>query len=161
MKRDFTATTYIFEGDSILLIFHRKLQKWLPPGGHLNPNELPHEGAIREAKEETGIDVEIILDENTWVERWNASSFPRPYFCLLQEIPAFGDEPAHQHVDFSFIAKPIGGETCHQAEEVDAARWFTLAEIEELESDKDIFEETKRNMRTFFATFAEAPCSKS
>ena len=57
MKRQFTATVYILEKDKVLLIHHRKLQKWLPPGGHMDPNETPAEAACREAFEETGLKI--------------------------------------------------------------------------------------------------------
>lgn len=144
MLRQFTATVYIVENERVLLIFHKKLQKWLPAGGHLDPNELPHEAAKREALEETGIEVELNLQENIWIERWNASSIPRPYMCLLEEIPAHGDQAAHQHVDFVYIGKPIGGSEVENHEETDGLKWFSADEIEALESDVVIFEETKR-----------------
>src|SRR5262249_11388560 len=100
MIRQFTAAVYIFEYPRVLLIHHRKFNKWLPPGGHLEPNELPSEGVCREALEETGLEIELISQDNVKIERWNAVSLPRPYLCLLEEIPAYGEEPAHQHVDF-------------------------------------------------------------
>ena len=147
MLRQFTATVYIVENDRVLLIFHRKMQKWLPPGGHLEPNELPHEAAKREALEETGIQVELNLQENIWVERWNATSIPRPYMCLLEEIPPFGDQPAHQHIDFIYVGKPVGGTEIENRKETDGLKWFTAEEIEALESDIDIFEETRSSIK--------------
>ena len=60
MERQFTATLYIFFEGKTLLHCHPKLGKWVPPGGHLEPNETPPEAAIREAKEETGLDVAIL-----------------------------------------------------------------------------------------------------
>jgi ADP-ribose pyrophosphatase YjhB (NUDIX family) len=53
MKKQYTATVFILQDDKVLLIYHKKLKKWLPPGGHLEEGELPSAGAIREAKEET------------------------------------------------------------------------------------------------------------
>ncbi len=47
------------------LIFHRKLKKWLPPGGHIDPNEMPSETAIREAFEETGLEIELIFKKTS------------------------------------------------------------------------------------------------
>lgn len=155
MERHFTAAVYIIDKQSVLLIFHRKLKKWLPPGGHLEPNETPPEAARREAREETGLEVSLLLQENVWVERWNASSFARPYLCLLEEIPAFGDKPAHQHIDFVYVATPAGGqENCHTGE-VDAMRWFTLEEIEAMVSDKDIFAETQQVIRQILSSPVE------
>lgn len=150
MERQFTATAYIISDDRTLLIYHRKLQKWLPPGGHMDPNELPTETAKREVFEETGLEIEFINDEHVWVEEWNANSFPRPYLCLLEEIPAFGIHPAHQHIDFIYLAKPSGGEEKLNKNENDDLRWFTLQEIEALASDVEIFSETKSTLRSIF-----------
>lgn len=147
MERQFTATAYIIENERVLLIYHRKLEKWLPPGGHIDPNELPTEAACREAFEETGIKIALIRQENLWVESWNANSVERPYFCLLEEIPAFGDQPAHQHIDMVYLARPIGGELKENSIETIGIRWFGIEEIEALESDVEIFEETKQVIR--------------
>lgn len=147
MERQFTATAYIIENQKALLIFHKKLKKWLPPGGHLDPHELPSDGAKREAFEETGLEIELIPEENIWIERWNASSFPRPYMCLLEEIPEHKGVPAHQHIDFIYIAKPTGGELKANLEEIHNIGWFTLPEIENLITDEEIFYETKQTLR--------------
>lgn len=147
MLRQFTATVYIIDNQRVLLIYHRKLHKWLPPGGHLEPNELPSEGAKREALEETGLEIALIPQENVWIERWNANSFERPYLCLLEEIPARGDQPAHQHIDMIYVGKPIGGTETLNMRETGGLRWFSLEEIEALSSDVEIFEETRQTLR--------------
>lgn len=148
MERQFCATVYIVEDDRVLLIFHKKLKKWLPPGGHLNPHETPAEGAQREVLEETGLKIEFIKQENVWVERWNANSFERPYLCLVEEIPAYKDVPAHQHIDFLYLARPVGGKEQQNTTETDGLRWFTLEEVEALIPDEEIFVETQQVIRT-------------
>lgn len=143
MIRQITATVYILEDKRVLLIYHKKLQKWLPPGGHLESNELPSEGAIREAREETGLDIELIPQENIWIlPRWNGRSFERPYMCLLEHIPEHNGHPAHEHIDFIYLGRPIGGSLKHNGDETDGLCWFTLSEIEKLERDIEIFDET-------------------
>lgn len=141
MERHFTATAYIIHEDKVLLIPHAKLKKWLPPGGHMEANETPPESACLEVFEETGLQIEMIPQENLWVEFWNATSFERPYLCLLENIPAYGPKPAHQHIDFIYLARPIGGELSAEA------RWFSLAEVEALQDDEEIFKETKKTIR--------------
>ena len=147
MERQFTATVYIIEQERVLLILHRKLNKWLPPGGHLDPNETPAEGARREAREETGIEIEFIRQENIWIERWNASSFERPYLCLIEKIPPYKDVAAHQHIDFIYLARPVGGVEKQNSDEIDGMRWFTLEEVEALKADEEIFVETQECIR--------------
>src|ERR1700728_4814961 len=56
-KKHFTASAVVMEQSHILLVHHRRIGAWLPPGGHIEENELPHQAAIRETKEETGIDI--------------------------------------------------------------------------------------------------------
>ncbi len=112
----------------------------------MDPNEIPPETAKREALEETGIEVELIRQENIWVEEDNAVSFERPYLCLIEEIPPHGCEEAHQHIDFIYLGKPIGGVENHNEDEVEKMHWFSLNEIEELE---DLFLETKNTIKTF------------
>lgn len=150
MQRQFTATAYIILNQKTLLIYHRKLQKWLPPGGHMDTNEIPSEAAKREVLEETGLEVEIFSDEHIWIDRWNATTLPRPYLCLLEEIPAHGMQEAHQHIDFIYLAKPIGGREKVNEIEIGAMRWWTLQEIESLADDIEIFSETKEVIRSIF-----------
>lgn len=63
-RRQYTASAYTidFANHSVLLTYNSKLKKWLQPGGHILDRELemPHDCAIRETKEETGIDIEIV-----------------------------------------------------------------------------------------------------
>lgn len=143
MERHFTVTTYVIQNKCALLIFHPKLQKWLPPGGHIEPNEIPHEAALREVLEETGLHVELIEQENLWINCWNASSIPRPYFCLLENIPPHNSHPAHQHIDLIYLAKPTGKGTLHQSHN---ARWFTLDEVLAFPLDENIFGETQQTL---------------
>ena len=134
------STCYIVEDGQFLLLFHPKHQKWLPPGGHLEENETPPEAARREVREETGLEIEFCRQENLWVNEWNSKSIERPFSCLLEPIPARKDEPAHEHIDFIFVARPVGGEL------IDGS-WLSLAEIEALETHKEIFFDTQETIR--------------
>jgi 8-oxo-dGTP pyrophosphatase MutT (NUDIX family) len=146
MKRDFTATCYVIHEDKVLLIYHKKLKKWLPPGGHMDPNETPAEAACREVLEETGIEIQLVSQENITISRWNAKSIMRPYMCLLEEIPAHGETPAHQHIDFIYLGVPVGGLKSANLTEVEAAHWFTKDEVLALKADSDIFLETQETI---------------
>jgi 8-oxo-dGTP pyrophosphatase MutT (NUDIX family) len=147
MERHFTVTTYVVDEGKVLLLFHPKHRKWLPPGGHLEEGETPPEGAKREVMEETGLEVEMIAQENVWINCWNAASFERPYMCLLESIPPYANVGAHQHMDLIYLAKPKGG-TLIEDEQL---RWFTLDEVLGLVTDEEIFGETQQTIKQLLA----------
>jgi 8-oxo-dGTP pyrophosphatase MutT (NUDIX family) len=152
MKKDFTATCYIINNKKVLLIKHKKLKKWLPPGGHIDPNETPPDAARREALEETGLIVEIIPQENLHISEYNARTIERPYLCLLEEIPAYGSTPAHQHIDFIYLARPIGGKESLSEHELDDMKWFTEKEVLAMDSE-EIFKETQQTITHILAKY--------
>ncbi|WP_164093824.1 NUDIX domain-containing protein, partial [Stenotrophomonas maltophilia] len=54
--RHTTATIYIVNDGATALHWHRRLGIRIPPGGHVERDELPHEAGLREVREETGLD---------------------------------------------------------------------------------------------------------
>ena len=60
VTRDFTVAVFVVDRGRILLHEHRKLGRWLPPGGHIEPNELPDVAAQREVDEEAGIAIRLV-----------------------------------------------------------------------------------------------------
>ena len=59
-KIDFTAEVFIVHGNRVLLRRHRKFDSiWLSVGGHIEPDEDPVTAAVREVKEEVGLDVTL------------------------------------------------------------------------------------------------------
>lgn len=154
MIRQLTASVLILDQEKVLLVFHKKYQKWIQPGGHVDPNEVPSDAACREAYEETGLHVQLLSEENVWVSYPNAHSIHRPYACLLENIPAFKNEAAHQHIDMFYLAKPISGQEILNTKESDDLRWFSLKDLEELRSGIDIFPEVK----DFLINLLHSPC---
>jgi 8-oxo-dGTP pyrophosphatase MutT (NUDIX family) len=141
MERHFTATVYILQDENVLLLYHPKHHKWLPPGGHLEANETPPECAHREVFEETGLYIELVKEEHVWVHRPNAASCERPFMCLIENIPPHKGQGAHQHIDFIFLARPTGGKL--RGGDPSQPRWFTLEEVLALQSDVEIFADTQ------------------
>lgn len=145
--RHFTATAFIVDSKKrTLLLWHKRLQRWMPPGGHLGPDETPDEAAKRECKEETGLDVEIIGDDQPDLFHSNASEgrmLKKPIAMLLEEIPASEQrqEPAHQHMDFLFLARPLDESQAIKIAEAESEkmRWFTRADVESLDETTQIF----------------------
>jgi 8-oxo-dGTP pyrophosphatase MutT (NUDIX family) len=117
------------DGRRVLLLRHRKLQKWLQPGGHGDPGESAGEAvALREAREETGIP-DLTLHPGA----------PRPLDVDVHDIPAHGDEPAHQHLDLRYLFVAPGAPRLRRAaDESEDLRWFGWPELAELELDPGV-----------------------
>lgn len=149
--RHFTATAFVINSkNECLLMWHKRLQRWMPPGGHVDANEMPEETAKRECKEETGMDVEIVGDSQPDLFTGNPDEgrmLKKPIAMLLENIPESKErsEPAHQHMDFLFIAKPLDENQALQLEETEgsAMRWFSKSEIEKLDEKTEIFANVK------------------
>lgn len=120
----------------------------MPPGGHVDEDELPEQTAVRECKEETGLDVSIVQDSAVDLFegcQHEGRMLSMPIAMMLENIPAYGDHPAHQHMDFVFLARPNDETQELKMEELEATelRWFTRSEIERLDDKTEIFGNVK------------------
>lgn len=113
----------------VLLLHHRKLQRWLQPGGHGDPGEATGEQvALREAREETGLQG-LVLHPDA----------PRPLDVNVHSIPARGGEPAHLHLDLRYLViAPEGGTVVMAEAEASALRWFGWDELDGLDLDSGL-----------------------
>lgn len=106
MQRHFTATGFVVQGDRTLLHWHRRLQQWMPPGGHIEPDEDPVAAVLREIEEETGLSAEVIAGAPRLAFPY-PGQLPAPYTILLEDSPEPG-EP-HQHIDLIYFCRPLEG----------------------------------------------------
>lgn len=141
MERQSTATVYLVEKERFLLIFHPKFQKWLPPGGHVEPHESPADAAKREVREETGWEISWFFDEHLWISTSDVKSFPRPIACAIENIPEWNETPSHQHIDFIYLATPLAKQQI-PADSLLPSKWFSSEEIKELTDKNQAFPET-------------------
>ena len=129
-KIDFTASAYIvFEG-KVLLHMHKKLNIWLPPGGHIELDEDPNEAAIREAKEETGLDIELVGKGVDYGSSFAARDLIPPKFLNRHFFDA---THTHEHIDCAYFARSKS-DAARPEIEGGEIRWFTKEEIERDES---------------------------
>lgn len=133
-EKHYTATVFVVSQKTprkFLLTHHIKYDKWMPPGGHIEPLENPVEAAIREVKEESGVDIQSFLSDIKVIDD-RASILPRPTFLLEERIDLHGDHPEHYHLDFVYVIEVPMQEVNHQIEESHDIGWFTVEEMKEL-----------------------------
>lgn len=133
-KIDFTASVFIVHTDAVLLRMHEKYGKWIQPGGHVELDEDPNEAVIREAKEETGIDIVLVgtipnvPSEEKGIIGGFKNLLPPQFFNIHKITP----ESTHRHCDFIYFATSSSRELNPREEEKDnAMRWFTRAELDD------------------------------
>jgi 8-oxo-dGTP pyrophosphatase MutT (NUDIX family) len=161
MKNCIVAGAVVFDKkhERVLLVEHKKLNAWLEPGGHVEQGEFPHEAAIREVFEETGLKVRLIGDMRKSITGDAvARQLIRPFVIMLEDVP-FKEEP-HTHFDMIYLADTEGEEPVRDHEESTNIRWFRQEEIQSIKTFGNVkklvsaaFEEIKNLSATGFVQY--------
>ena len=120
--RDWGVAVFAIRDDRVLLHRHARLNRWLPPGGHIEPNETPDSAAIREVFEETGVHIKLIDDPV--IAPYGPGTplmLTRPLGAMLVDI-----RPGHQHIDLVYLAAASNDGD-------NRALWFTSEQLATLD----------------------------
>ncbi|MBI5044431.1 MAG: NUDIX domain-containing protein [Candidatus Levybacteria bacterium] len=126
---DFIADVFIVFNNNVLLRKHDKYKTWMSPGGHIELNEDPNEAAIREAKEEVGLD--IVLDDSLLdrsVEILDGRQLIPPYFLNRHYIIGNNN---HEHISMVYFARATTDvilETSDR-EKSEEIKWFSKEDL--------------------------------
>jgi 8-oxo-dGTP pyrophosphatase MutT (NUDIX family) len=148
--RHFTVAVFVVHAGRVLLHYHRKLGRWLPPGGHIEANELPDDAALREVLEETGIRARLVGGTGLPIAE------PRQ-LVLPAGIQVENIYPGHQHVDLVYFGVP-DAETANSADvdprlaESDRVAWYDLADLDALGVDNEIQAWSRRALDSISTT---------
>lgn len=108
-----------------LLLHHRKLNKWMQPGGHADGDLNLFMVALREAREESGLG--------------NIHPVSREVFDVdIHGIPRFKDVPAHYHYDVRFLFEADDREHPERNDESNEIAWIDLAEISKYTDEESV-----------------------
>ena len=125
-KIDFTVAIFVVRHGQVLLIHHRQLDKWLPLGGHIELDEDPEMAALREAREESGLEVELIGERPPTTEP-GTRALIAPRFLDIHRI-----NDAHEHIGLIYWALPLKGAVTLAEVEHHHIRWCSAADLEDL-----------------------------
>lgn len=127
-KIDYTVEVFIVYKDKVLLRKHDKYGIWLSVGGHIELNEDPNEAALREVKEEVGLDIELdkallpAISQTT-----KEKDLIPPYYLNRNKINEF-----HDHVTFIYFATSSTDTLkIPEHEKTDGIQWFSEKELKE------------------------------
>lgn len=126
-KIDFTVEVFVINKNKVLLRLHDKYKIWLSVGGHIELDEDPNQAAIREVKEEVGLDVKLAddllnksLDHDDFRELIPPKSINRHH---INEV--------HEHVSMIYFATSKD-DNVKPEKNSDVWKWLTKEEVERM-----------------------------
>lgn len=127
LKIDFTVEVFIVYQNKVLLRKHDKYKIWLSVGGHIELDEDPMQAAVREVKEEVGLDVKL----------YSSTGIPRSKHAGYHELipPQFMNRHSitetHEHVSLIYFATAATEVLILSATERSAGcKWFSMEELD-------------------------------
>lgn len=124
---DYTVEVFVVHKNKVLFRFHDKYNLWLSVGGHVELDENPNEAAIREVKEEVGLDVVLFDKLRPFVfESETYKELIPPYFLNIHEV-----NETHRHVTMNYFAKADSDKVVENSHDKSGKwKWMTKEEIE-------------------------------
>lgn len=120
LVREFLSTVFIVNKGKVLMTWNKKVNTWIPLGGHIDPNELPCSCAIREAKEESGLDIELVSP----YDNSKTTNLVQPVCVRLDHI-----KEDHEHINLTYFGIVKEGELLKESDEQTPLKWFSKEEL--------------------------------
>jgi 8-oxo-dGTP diphosphatase len=129
---DFTVEAYIVYNSKVLMIHHKKLNKWLPIGGHIELDEDPEQALLREVKEESGLEIELTGKKSPYKVPGKKYLVPPDY---LDNHPINNH---HRHTGMAYFVKAKSDKVALAGREHHEIRWFSDAELDDPKYNIDV-----------------------
>ncbi len=132
-KIDFTAEVFVVFRNKVLLRKHDKYKIWLSVGGHIELDEDPNQAAVREVKEEVGLDISLAK----YLKKINCDTDDHtelipPSFLNIHRINA-----EHKHTGLIYFATTTTDKVTPESPS-DEWRWATKEELQEMDLKPNI-----------------------
>jgi 8-oxo-dGTP diphosphatase len=153
-QHDHTVSAYIIRVDTpepqALVHMHRKLNRLLAVGGHIELNETPWQAMAHELQEESGYvldELQILQPPHVIKNLDKVSLHPYPLAMNTHNITP---EHFHSDIEYGFIAQSAPTGHVNDGESTDL-RWYTRAQIANLD-ESEIYTNTKQIYEFMFDT---------
>lgn len=137
------------DGTRHLLLHHRKLDRWLQPGGHADGDANVAQVALREAIEESGIQ-HLRLVQETPLDV-DVHLIPARY---AKDGPLI--EEAHEHHDIRFLVQAEGDDPIIVSDESHDVQWFTPEQVTIQTDEESVLRLLKKALTTGFSNIFSA-----
>lgn len=140
-----TGSAWIFSADRrrCLLAHHRKLDCWLQLGGHADGQPEVEQVALREAREESGLQhFDLVCIDGALL----------PLDVDVHRIPArWNDEgrlieDAHEHHDVRFLLIAHPGQEIQLSEESHELAWFSIDEVPRRTDEESVLRMLRKSL---------------
>lgn len=126
-KIDFTVEVFIVYKDKVLLRLHEKYGIWLSVGGHIELDEDPNQAALREVKEEVGLDIKLFDTREYKQDDSELKELMAPVALNRHHV-----SETHEHVTFVYFAASDSDSVIPE-KETDEWKWCTKEDLETMD----------------------------
>lgn len=119
---DFTVSIFIVFDSKVLLVNHPRYNMWIPIGGHIELDEDPEQAVYREAKEESGLDIELISHSPN-IKSSGTKFLPNPNYLDVHEA-----NTPHHHIALTYFAQAKNDKSI-LSDEHSEMRWLSLEDL--------------------------------
>ncbi len=129
---DLTVAALIVHKKRVLLVHHKKLNRWLPPGGHVELDQDPEQALFAEIQEETGLTKDQLIVHGTkpQISSPGTRFLYAPVFLDIHDISA-----THKHIGMTYIVAAKTDAVVLSEREHHDIRWFTLPQLHDVKYD--------------------------